>query len=158
MRKRTYRAVAVKQVERLVDGVSERLILGCDAAKELWYGAWMNEQGEVLQIIRWDLVEDTESVVALLQQLCQAVVGYRESEDDPGFDQPYRTGESHRADAASPIHTPDQRILEEAGEPQGDGGCVLCVVQLLPSSSDDPDDARDGSGLDGSYLDDERIA
>ena len=37
MRKRTYRAVAVKQVERLVDGVSERLILGCDAAKELWY-------------------------------------------------------------------------------------------------------------------------
>ena len=41
MRKRTYRAVAVKQVdvERLIAGAKERLILGCHAAKEVWYGA-----------------------------------------------------------------------------------------------------------------------
>ena len=53
MRKRTYRAVSVKQidVEQLVAGAETRLILGCDAAKEVWYGAWMNEQGEVLHII-----------------------------------------------------------------------------------------------------------
>ena len=73
MRKRTYRAVAVKHVdrERLL-GAKERLILGCDAAKELWYGAWMNEQSEVLQTIRWDLVEDTPAVVALVAQLRDA--------------------------------------------------------------------------------------
>ena len=53
MRKRTYRAVAVKQMdlERLKAG-EKRLILGCDAAKEIWYGAWMNDHGEVLQTIR----------------------------------------------------------------------------------------------------------
>ena len=76
MRKRTYRAVTVKQVEvqRLVDGTPERLTLGCDAAKELWYGAWMNEHVEVLQIIRWDLVDDTASLIALLERLRRAGV------------------------------------------------------------------------------------
>ena len=54
MHKRTYRAVAVKQmnVEQLGAG-HDRLIFGCDAAKEIWYGAWMTAQGEVLQTIRW---------------------------------------------------------------------------------------------------------
>ena len=72
MRKRTDRAAAVKHVdrERLL-GAKERLILGCDAAKEVWYGAWMNDQSEVLQTIRWDLVEDTTAVVALVEQLIQ---------------------------------------------------------------------------------------
>ncbi len=70
MRKRTYRAVLVKQVDvqQLVQGATDRLILGCDAAKAVWYGAWMNEQGEVLQTIRWDLVADTAAVLTLVQQ------------------------------------------------------------------------------------------
>ena len=74
MRKRTDRAAAVKHVdrERLL-GAKERLILGCDAAREVWYGAWMNEQSEVLQTIRWDLVEDTTAVVALVEQLRETV-------------------------------------------------------------------------------------
>ena len=74
MRKRTYRAVLVKQVDvqQLVQGATERLILGCDAAKAAWYGAWMNEQGEVLQTIRWDLVADTAAVLTLVQQLRDA--------------------------------------------------------------------------------------
>ena len=74
MRKRTYRAVPVKQVdeERLRAGAKKRLILGCDAAKEIWYGAWMNEEGEVLQTIRWDVVEDSAAVVVFVQQLTQA--------------------------------------------------------------------------------------
>ena len=41
MRKRTYRAVAVKQMDMARLGAGhDRLILGCDAAKEVWYGAW----------------------------------------------------------------------------------------------------------------------
>ena len=73
MRKRTYRAVAVKHIDReRLRAAEERLILGCDAAKEVWYGAWMNEQGEVLQTIRWDLVKDTDAVVTLVQQLRDA--------------------------------------------------------------------------------------
>ena len=37
MRKRTYRAVEVKEmnVEQLIAGTQGRLILGCDAAKEI---------------------------------------------------------------------------------------------------------------------------
>ena len=74
MRKRTYRTVLVKQVDvqQLVEGARERLILGCDAAKAVWYGAWMNEQGEVLQTMRWDLVTDTAAVLRLVQQLRDA--------------------------------------------------------------------------------------
>ena len=49
MRKRTYRAVGVKQMdmEQLRAG-HDRLILGCDAAKAIWYGVWMNDHGDVL--------------------------------------------------------------------------------------------------------------
>ena len=41
MRRRTYRAVAVKQMEvEALRAGNNRLILGCDAAKGIWYGAW----------------------------------------------------------------------------------------------------------------------
>jgi hypothetical protein len=43
MRKRTYRAVTVKQLDMEQLGVGhDRLILGCDAAKEIWYGPWID--------------------------------------------------------------------------------------------------------------------
>ncbi len=75
MRKRTYRAVGVKQmdVEQLSTG-HNRLILGCDAAKEIWYGAWMDEQGDVLQTIRWDQVFETRELLTQLQGLRSAGV------------------------------------------------------------------------------------
>ena len=69
MRKRTYRAVPVKQVdvEQLVREGDERVVLGCDAAKATWYGAWMVPSGEVRRMVRWDLIEDTASLLALVQ-------------------------------------------------------------------------------------------
>ena len=51
-----------------------RLILGCDAAKEVWYGAWMNAQGEVLQTIRWNQVDETRELLTRLGALRAAGV------------------------------------------------------------------------------------
>src|SRR5688572_9494129 len=75
MRKRTYRAVTVKQMDMEQLGVGhDRLMLGCDAAKAIWYGAWMNAQGEVLQTIRWDQVEETGELLTRLGALHAAGV------------------------------------------------------------------------------------
>jgi hypothetical protein len=75
MRKRTYRAVTVKQMDMAQLGVGhDRLILGCDAAKEVWYGAWMNAQGEVLQTIRWNQVDETGELLTRLGALHAAGV------------------------------------------------------------------------------------
>jgi transposase len=76
MTKRIYRAVEVKKVDanRLVASASRRLVLGCDAAKEKWYGVWMNEEREVLRTMRWDLVDDGADVLALCRRLRQASI------------------------------------------------------------------------------------
>ena len=58
-------------VEHLSAG-NDRLILGCDAAKEIWYGAWMNMQGEVVQTIRWDQVDETGALLTRLQGALRA--------------------------------------------------------------------------------------
>ena len=60
-------------VEHLSAG-NDRLILGCDAAKDIWYGAWMNVQGEVVQTIRWDQVDETGALLTQLQALRAAGV------------------------------------------------------------------------------------
>jgi len=51
MAKRTYRASAVKDVdvERLAEVVGERVMLGMDAAKAKWYGAFVTPDREVRQ-------------------------------------------------------------------------------------------------------------
>ena len=75
MRKRTYRAVGVKQMDMAqLRAGRGRLILGCDAAKEIWYGAWMNDHGEVLQTIRWDQVHETRELLTRLQTIRAAGV------------------------------------------------------------------------------------
>jgi transposase len=76
MTKRIYRAVEVKKVDvdELAAGTEGRLILGCDAAKEKWYGVWMNEEREVLRTMRWDLVDDCADVLALCRRLRQASI------------------------------------------------------------------------------------
>ena len=68
MRKRTYRAVAGKQMnmEQLTTG-TDRLILECHAAKEIWCGVWMIDHGDVLETIRWDQVDETGELLTHLQ-------------------------------------------------------------------------------------------
>ena len=74
MAKRIYRAVLVKKVDvdELTAGTKGRLILGCDAAKDKWYGVWMNERGDVLRTMHWDVVDDCEEVLDLCRRLREA--------------------------------------------------------------------------------------
>ena len=51
------------------------------------------------------------------------------------------------ADAESPLHAPDQRLLEEGGEPRAGDGAVLHALQLLPRASD-PYEAGEGDSSD----------
>ena len=51
------------------------------------------------------------------------------------FDQLRRAPEPDDAYFDAPIHPPDQRILENAGESRGDGGALLHVLQFRPRAS-----------------------
>lgn len=46
----------------------------------------------------------------------------------------------------------DQRLLEKAGEPRGNGGTLLHVLQLRSRASDAPGNASDGSWCQRSRL------
>lgn len=74
MSKRIYRAVSVKKVDEdsLLAASEERLILGCDAAKEKWFGVWMNEHCDVLRTMSWDVVDNCADVLNLLGELRRA--------------------------------------------------------------------------------------
>jgi len=74
MRKRIYQAISVNQVdvERLVKVMQGRVIFGCDAAKDRWYGAFMKVDGEVVLTICWDIQDDREALLSLLEALRQA--------------------------------------------------------------------------------------
>jgi transposase len=76
MRKRIYQAIGVKavEVERLVVSLSERVAFGCDAAKDRWLGAFMNDDGEVALTVWWDLVNDWEALLELLTAIRSAGV------------------------------------------------------------------------------------
>jgi transposase len=77
MSKRIYRAVLVKQVvvqDLLKRASGRRLALGCDAAKDKWYGVWMDEEREVLRTMRWDVVDDCGAVLELCDELRKAGV------------------------------------------------------------------------------------
>src|ERR1043165_5283906 len=74
MRKSIYRAVNVKQVgaeeiETLVTRAAGRLVFGNDAAKDRWFGALVNGTGEVLKMLKWDMLDDRTQVLELLTQL-----------------------------------------------------------------------------------------
>ena len=76
MRKRIYQAISVKHVDidRLVGKLQNRVIFGCDAAKDRWYGAFMNEDGVVVLTTYWDVQDDREELLNLLEALRQASI------------------------------------------------------------------------------------
>jgi transposase len=76
MRKRIYQAISVKHVDvdRLVGMLQDRAIFGCDAAKDCWYGALMNKDGDVVLTIYWDIQDDREEFLGLLEKIRQANV------------------------------------------------------------------------------------
>jgi len=72
MRKRIYRAVSVKSLNReklaeLVKG--NRVVLGVDVAKEDFVGAFMNEGREVIRTIKWKSPGEVADIVTLLKEL-----------------------------------------------------------------------------------------
>ena len=76
-KKRSYRSVDVKKVDRARLGESlegKRVVLSVDVAKETIYGSFMKEDRGTELTIRWDLVEESRSVVELLKELPAARV------------------------------------------------------------------------------------
>jgi transposase len=72
MKKRTYRSVPVKKLK--VEKLSEewrdaRLVFGVDAAKETFFGALMDEEKRVRQIVKWDHLSESREIVELLSSL-----------------------------------------------------------------------------------------
>lgn len=71
-KKHSYRSVDVKRMdkERLAAAVDgKRVVFAIDVAKEKQYGALMTEDRETQVIVRWDMVEDTRSVMKLVDEL-----------------------------------------------------------------------------------------
>ena len=76
MKKRTYRAVAVKDVdlEQLAQRLaSDRIVMGIDVAKSEMYSVLMSPSEEVLATLRWDHLRESRRVVAWLAALPVAV-------------------------------------------------------------------------------------
>lgn len=74
MKKRSYRALDVKQIgpEQIADIATKaagRVVFGNDAAKDRWFGALMNGEGEVLRTVKWDVIDDRMRVLELLGEL-----------------------------------------------------------------------------------------
>lgn len=71
MKKRTYRATAVKDVdvERLAEAVGDDVMFGMDAAKAAWFGAFVTPDQVVQLTIRWDVVSEQVGLQDLLEEL-----------------------------------------------------------------------------------------
>jgi transposase len=72
MRKRIYRAISVKRVnkEKLAKFVEgQRIVFGVDVAKEDFVGAFMSESQEVIQTIKWKSPGEVVDAVDLLKEL-----------------------------------------------------------------------------------------
>jgi transposase len=72
MKKRIYRAVSVKSLnrEKLAEFVKgHRVVFGVDVAKEDFVGAFMNEGREIIQTIKWKSPGEVADIVTLLKEL-----------------------------------------------------------------------------------------
>jgi hypothetical protein len=65
---------------------------------------------------------------------------------------PATTRRDDVTDVDAAVHPPDERFLEEAGEPRRDGEPILHVLQLRSGASDTPRDASNGGWHRGSCL------
>jgi len=71
MKKRIYKATNIKKVDvdKIRNQLGDRVVFGCDAAKEGWYAALMASDGEVVRTVRWNLLEDHSAVMSFLEGL-----------------------------------------------------------------------------------------
>ncbi len=76
MKKRIYRAVAVKDIdlEQLAQRLpSDRIVMGIDVAKKAMYSVLMAPSEEILAVLRWDHLRESRQIVAWLAALPVAV-------------------------------------------------------------------------------------
>lgn len=80
MKKRTYRAIDVKDMDwtgleqKLKSQNLERLIVGVDVAKTTMFGVLMSESKEILACLKWNHLEQTRRTLSHLQSLPVPVV------------------------------------------------------------------------------------
>ena len=84
----------------------------------------------------------TRTVVGDPDQICTSHMGARKP---------------HHQDADKALHTPHQRLLEKAPQPQGGGRAVHSPLQPMPGPQDDPHDTSDDARLGRSYLERGRV-
>ena len=73
MRKRSYRAVGFQQIDldQLEQELPERTVFGIDIAKKTMYGSLMGEGEEILTVLKWDHLSESQSVANWLGRLPQ---------------------------------------------------------------------------------------
>lgn len=74
MRKRIYRAVAFQEIdlEQLEQRLPDRVVVGIDIAKRLMYATVMGASEEVVAVVKWDHLSQSQHVVSWLRGLVQA--------------------------------------------------------------------------------------
>lgn len=137
MKKRMYRAISVKAVvvDVLVEAAAGKaLVLGCDAAKEVWFGAFMNAKREVVLTMRWRSVREVGDVVRLLSGLNAAGVRVEVAVEPTGTyaDAFCDVMEKHGVAvyAIRPKDTHDYREIYD-GVPSGHDGKSAAIVGKL---------------------------
>lgn len=137
MKKRMYRAISVKAVDldQLVEAAAgQALVFGCDAAKEVWFGAFMNVTREVVSMVRWQSVAGVADVVRLLLALKAAGVRVEVAVEPTGTyaDAFCDVMEKHGVEvfAVRPKDTHDYREIYD-GVPSGHDGKSAAIVAKL---------------------------
>lgn len=78
MGKHIYRAknIEVIDVEKIRNQLGDRVVFGCDAAKDIWFGAVMKEDGVVVQTVKWHQSRDHSKLMEFINELqeCGATV------------------------------------------------------------------------------------
>jgi hypothetical protein len=84
------------------------------------------------------------SLLAAADNGNQAQGGLRSARSADGLHLAYRTSEPVDSHGAAAVHSANQRLQQEAGEPRSGAGAVLRVLQLVQSSFDAQDHASGG--------------
>ncbi len=136
MKKRIYRAVNIKSVdvEELRKQLDNRVVFGCDAAKEDWKGCLMRPDDSVVKTIKWQMVPDHGAIMALLDGLRERGVSVEIAIEPTGT---YADAVVHQLREAqfpvyrvSPKHSHDYSEIYDGVPSSHDGKSAAVVAKL----------------------------